>query len=141
MEDKEVLATLLQEAREKLQAREQKDVFKELLDALKESKITVSHIAWLEDTACYIEKGIVSEVDCTLPVVRSLLKWEEIDSYGGEGQGETWWKVYWVPDHEIHVKINGDYQSHSGVEFYGGLEDCLNRVVPREKTITVYEDA
>ena len=66
------------------------------------------------------------------------LYFEEVDSYGGEGQGETWYIVYYFPAHELHIRVNGYYQSYNGTEFYGGW-DCCKEVKPVQKTITVYE--
>ncbi len=61
---------------------------------------------------------------------------EEVDQYGGEGQGDTWYSVKFFPKHNVYIKVNGWYQSHSGTDF-NGWEDC-NEVSPKEKTITVY---
>jgi hypothetical protein len=62
---------------------------------------------------------------------------EEIDSYGGEGQGETWYRVYYFKDIDLYVRVDGFYQSYSGVSFNGW--DDISIVRPVEKTVTVYE--
>lgn len=64
--------------------------------------------------------------------------WEEIDQYGGEGQGDTWWSVKYFPEHDVYIKVNGYYQSYNGTEFYNGWNSC-SEVKPKEKVITVYE--
>jgi hypothetical protein len=64
--------------------------------------------------------------------------WEEIDSYGGEGQGETWYSIKYFPEHNIYIRVDGFYQSYNGTEFYDGW-NCCSEVRPIEKTITVYE--
>jgi GTP cyclohydrolase III len=61
-----------------------------------------------------------------------------IDSYGGEGQGENWYKVYFFKDHNVYAKLEGYYTSYDGVSFYNGW-DCLFEVMPSEKTIVVYD--
>ena len=66
-----------------------------------------------------------------------LGKWKEVDSYGGEGQGETWWTVIHFKEIDTYIKINGFYTSYDGTQFDGWGE--LSVVQPRQKTITVYE--
>jgi len=63
---------------------------------------------------------------------------KEVDQYGGEGQGDEWYVVYLFVDHNIHLKVEGYYQSYNGTEFYEGWDDCFE-VTPQEKTITVFE--
>ncbi len=63
---------------------------------------------------------------------------EEIDQYGGEGQGDTWYSVKYFKDHDVYIRVNGWYQSYNGTEFYDGW-DCCKEVKPISKTITVYE--
>lgn len=65
------------------------------------------------------------------------LKWEEVDSYGGEGQGETWYTVKYFRDHDVYIRVDGYYTSYNGVEFDKGWDAC-KEVRPRKKTITVY---
>lgn len=61
---------------------------------------------------------------------------EEVDNYGGEGQGDTWYTVRYFKDHDVYIKTNGFYSSYNGTDFdYGFGEE----VKPVEKTITVYE--
>lgn len=66
------------------------------------------------------------------------LEWKEVDSYGGVGQGETWYSVKYFPQHDVYIKVNGFYQSYNGTEFYDGW-GCCEIVKPVQKTITVYE--
>lgn len=63
--------------------------------------------------------------------------WEEVEQYGGEGQGDTWYSVKYFPNHNIYIRVDGFYQSHYGTDFSGW--DCLTEVTPKQKTITVYE--
>ena len=61
---------------------------------------------------------------------------EEIDQYGGEGQGSKWYSVKHFVDHDVYIKTKGYYQSYSGTEFYDGYG---HEVKPQTKTITVFE--
>ena len=63
---------------------------------------------------------------------------KEVDSYGGEGQGETWYTVLHFVEHDVYIRIDGFYTSFNGTDFYEGWESCSN-VQPITKTITVYE--
>jgi len=63
---------------------------------------------------------------------------KEVDSHGGEGEGEDWWVVFHFIDHDVHIKVDGWYQSHNGTEFEEGWGSC-SEVTPTQKTITVYE--
>jgi len=67
-----------------------------------------------------------------------LGKWKEVDSYGGEGQGENWYVVLHFKEIDTYVKIKGFYTSYDGTNF-DGFEDDLSIVTPRQKTITIYE--
>ena len=62
---------------------------------------------------------------------------EEIDSYGGEGKGETWWVVLFVPNHNVYIKVDGYYTSYDGTSFDSWEENC-SQVEPKEVTITQY---
>lgn len=66
------------------------------------------------------------------------LNWEEVDQYGGEGQGDTWFSIKYFPDYDLYLKVSGYYQSYNGTDFYDGW-DCVTEVKPVTKTITVYE--
>jgi len=62
--------------------------------------------------------------------------WEEIDQYGGEGQGDNWWSVKYFPEHDVYLKVHGSYQSYDGTYFDGWSD--VKEVKPVQKTITVY---
>lgn len=57
------------------------------------------------------------------------------DSYGGEGMGDDYWKVYCFTDGEgtVHVKFDGYYQSYNGAEYNEWFF-----VEPKEVTVTRY---
>lgn len=61
---------------------------------------------------------------------------EYVDSYGGEGQEDSFWSVYrFVSDgKEFYLKFDGWYASHNGAEF-----DRVFEVHPKVKQVTVYE--
>lgn len=63
---------------------------------------------------------------------------EEVAKYGGQGKGEIWYKVYYFKDHDVYLKVDGFYASYDGTTF-GDWNEAVKVVVPREKTITVYE--
>jgi hypothetical protein len=63
--------------------------------------------------------------------------WEEVEQYGGEGQGDTWYSVKYFPDHDVYIRVDGFYSSYNGTDF-NGWSDCTE-VRPQEKTITVYQ--
>lgn len=56
-----------------------------------------------------------------------------VDSYGGEGQGDTYYMVYYFPKAGIFIKFNGWYASYSGSEY-----SDMYLVEPKEVTITEY---
>lgn len=64
---------------------------------------------------------------------------EQVDSYGGEGQGETWYSIWHFQDHGIYIQVDGYYQSYHGTEFYDGWDSC-KQVEPKQRTVTVYEN-
>lgn len=60
----------------------------------------------------------------------------EIDQYGGEDQGSTWYSIKHFVDHDVYIRTDGYYQSYNGTEFYQGFG---REVKPKQKTVTVYE--
>ena len=67
-----------------------------------------------------------------------LPKWKEVEQYGGEGQGDTWYSVKYFPDHDVYIRVDGFYTSYNGTDFNDGW-DCCSEVRPEQKTITVYK--
>lgn len=61
---------------------------------------------------------------------------EEADSYGGEGQGDTYYVINYFKDHNVYIKTSGWYSSGNGVSFHYGWG---SEVFPKQKTVTVYE--
>ena len=66
------------------------------------------------------------------------LNWEEVDQYGGEGEGDTWYSIKYFPDHDVYIKVSGWYQSYDGTNF-SSWDSACSEVKPSQKTITVYE--
>ena len=62
---------------------------------------------------------------------------KEVEQFGGEGQGDTWYSVKYFKDHDVYLKVSGYYQSYDGTDFSGW--GCVKEVTPTQKTITVYE--
>ena len=62
---------------------------------------------------------------------------DNVDSYGGEGKGDQYWCVWEFTrgDEVVCFKFDGWYASYDGATF----EDVFE-VIPKQKTITVWED-
>lgn len=58
-----------------------------------------------------------------------------VDNYGGEGEGEVYWKVWKFTkgSEEVHVQFDGSYASYNGSTY-----DDWFFVEPREVTVTQY---
>ena len=72
--------------------------------------------------------------NCVLETL-GLGKVVEIEQYGGEDQGSTWYSVKHFVDHDVYIKTEGYYQSYNGTEFYEGYG---HEVTPQERTVTVF---
>lgn len=93
----------------------------EILDSIEKSGMTIDQFAY---------------DDYNKEAFEATGGWEEVEQYGGEGQGDTWYSVKYFPDHDVYIRIDGFYTSYHGTDFYDGLG---REVRPQEKTITVYE--
>jgi hypothetical protein len=97
---------------------------------------------WVEDLSMSLEKALFYGEVYGEKEFSKVAKWlyldkmELLDSHGGEGQGDSYWRVYrFTKDSEVaHLKFDGWYASYSGPEFNETIE-----VTPREITVTVYE--
>lgn len=96
--------------------------YQEILEVLKTKIDSVEDFAYEDYDANNLELGEI----------------EEIHQEGGEGQGDHWESVKHFKDHNIYIKVTGFYSSYNGTDFYNEW-DCCSEVVPKEKTITVYE--
>lgn len=81
------------------------------------------------------EEGVPDKYQQEVLDYLGIGSYEVVDSYGGEGQGEIWYKVFHFTDHNVYIRIDGFYQSYIGTEFYSGYG---REVVPQQKTITVF---
>lgn len=64
-------------------------------------------------------------------------RFELIDEYGGyEGAGEEWHQIVKSNISQKYYKLIGCYYSHSGID----VNDYWFEVVPKEKTIIIYEE-
>ena len=61
---------------------------------------------------------------------------EEVEQYGGEGQGDSWYTIKHFKEHDVYIKTEGFYSSYNGTDFYYGFGE---EVKPTQKTVTVYE--
>lgn len=95
--------------------------YDEILEVLKSNISRVSHFAMEDYTPEDLGLGPV----------------DEVYQKGGEGQGDHWESVKYFKDHDVYIKVIGYYSSYNGVDFYGDWDCCLE-VMPKEKTIIVY---
>jgi hypothetical protein len=88
------------------------------------------------DDVYYISHEAIGELDTSKDVDTSLGTLKEIDSYGGEGRGEEYWKVFSLTQGEIvrTFKLDGYYSSYTE----GGYDEFYE-VTPELKTITVWK--
>jgi len=91
---------------------------KQILEKLSEAKISYEAIAYMDYDSEELGLGPV----------------EEVDQYGGEGQGEEWYSVQYFKDHGVYIQIDGYYQSHYGCDF----DNAPYEVEPKEVTVTKY---
>lgn len=72
--------------------------------------------------------------DCeTRDEFAKLGEFEVVDEYGGEGQGDDYYTVYYFKDHNVCIKFSGWYASSHGSEY----ED-MSEVFPQEVTKVQY---
>lgn len=60
----------------------------------------------------------------------------EVEKYGGEDMGSTWYSVKHFVDHDIYIKTEGYYSSYNGTDFNEGYG---TEVRPIEKKVIVFE--
>lgn len=96
--------------------------YSEIIEKLKDSDISVNNFAY-EDYN--VEELGLGEI-------------KEVEQYGGEGQGDTWYSVKYFVDHDVYIRVEGWYSSYEGSNF-DGWSSC-KEVKPVKKTITVYND-
>lgn len=74
---------------------------------------------------------------CSEDFMQSIdASYSEVDSYGGEDCGSTYYRVYCFQskDEKVYIKFNGWYASHYGSEYRD-----FEIVTPQQRTVTVYE--
>lgn len=82
--------------------------FDQILEKIKENKISISDFARGRFGGGYQNKCTID--DEVGPCV-------EVDSYGGEGQGEEWYTVKRFVNHDVYIRIDAYYTSYEGVNF------------------------
>lgn len=60
---------------------------------------------------------------------------EEVDSWGGEGEGNRIGHVYYFRNHDVYLRIDGFYASHYGSDW----DEDPYIVRPQTRSIVVYE--
>lgn len=115
----------------------------EIISVLEDSQLNVSSFAY-----CDYSEGIPNDFQFSkegLSWQEKEKEWldslgigeiEEVEQYGGEGQGDTWYSVKYFKDHDVYIRTDGYYSSYNGTDFDEGYG---YEVKPTEKTITVYE--
>ncbi len=102
-----------------------KDDVTELINTESDSFSTITNQFFHEDLDTETEE-MFSEKGITF---------ENQDSYGGEGQGDSYWSVYKFTrgDESVYVQFDGWYQSYNGSEFTEWFF-----VEPKEVTVTQF---
>lgn len=102
---------------------------------MSQSKLTAKEILNLISKAeISVEDFAYGDFDSSL--IEGLGEWEEVEHYGGEGQGEQWYSVKYFKDHDLYIRTDGHYTSHYGTDFDYGLG---YEVKPQQKAVTVFE--
>ncbi len=92
---------------------------KEILEII-ESKMTVEEFGYFDFNPEELELGEITEVE----------------QYGGEGDGSTWYSVKYFKDHDVYIRTDGYYSSYHGTDFNEGYG---RQVVPKTIEKIVYE--
>lgn len=117
--------------------------FKELIELL-ESKRTARRYneSTFEDTSFnekrFAYEELSQENKLNWCIQNNIPAWEEVEQFGGQGMGDTWYSVKYFPSLHMYVKIDTYYQSYSAIKFEN-FRDCCKQVTPVEKTVTFYE--
>lgn len=96
--------------------------FEQILTVLSDKIGSVKAFAYMD----YSEKAL------------GLGKITEVDHYGGEGQGDTWYSVQHFIDHNVYIRVDGYYSSYDGTDFEGWNDSC-KEVFPKVRKIIVWE--
>ena len=95
-------------------------------------KDNVYYQNWQANSNPYKEKFIEFSNSLGLGLVK------EVDRYGGEDCGSTYYSIKHFVDHDVYIKVSGWYQSHYGTDFEDWDSAC-QEVKPKVKQVTVYE--
>lgn len=99
----------------------------EIIEILKKYEVRVEDFAY---------DDIQEDLEDTIKVETG--EWKEINQYGGEGQGDTWYSIKHFPKHNVYIKVSGYYSSYNGTDF-GNWKNSCKGVIPVQKTIIDYE--
>lgn len=72
--------------------------------------------------------------------IEELGKVKEVEQIGGEGEGDSWYSVKHFVDYGVFIRIDGNYSSYNGTDFYGELdsESMVYEVFPANIIKNVY---
>lgn len=132
LQDESVVS--LDEKRSKDAAEKKDNFYKEIVDQLPtEYSEKKKHPLWLQYADMPSEwDDLSNQVLEQLGLGRVV----EVEQYGGEDCGSTWFSVKHFVDHDVYIRTDGYYQSYSGTDFYDGHGEVVR---PTQKTVTVYE--
>lgn len=117
--------------------------FEEIIEKLKKVCEDVDDFAYFEDIPFVLKEGSAYEQEKfeyagnTYYKIEDIGLCKQVHQQGGEGEGDHWESVTYFPEHDVYIKVVGFYSSYNGTDFSGW--SACQQVIPREKTITVYE--
>ena len=110
-----------------------KEDFEKIKDFIKNYPVEKSgYYGGLENAFFYDD---IPEIDYELENGSLLKDYYAVDSYGGEGQGDTYYMVYHFPNAGIFIKFYGWYASYNGADY-----SDMYLVEPKEVMITEYHN-
>lgn len=99
---------------------------------LQEIKDNIDNEVGLDELDCFTKTKKIGNLLVT-----------SVDSYGGEGQGESYYSVVKITredgSDETYMRTDGFYSSYDGVEHYGGFDSCCYLVEPVQVMKTEYK--
>lgn len=101
------------------------DTLNELIDS--------SNDNWMYEDVPDYENLLIDDSDEVKAIAEKIGPWECVEHHGGEGEGDSYWTIYYFKAHNIYLDFNGWYASHHGAEFTNLVE-----VFPTQVTKTEY---
>ena len=70
-----------------------------------------------DDEACYSDEQIKE-------ILAPFGEIKQVEHFGGEGEGETYFYIVHFVDHDVYVRCAGHYTSYDGVDWYDDFKEC-----------------